>query len=1002
MGAVLAVPAMTGASMAAPVRTLDLRDLGAPVFTRFGPYNGLPDTVVVALRTDRDGFTWAASNLGLSRYDGLRWSAPADPALGHPVDDLFVDHQGTLWAAFRNHGLAAYDGTRWRVENAATGLPSLQIRRFAQTRDAAGRWTLWALTWDHGLLRRGEDGRWAADPDNAGLPRSPVLSMAQTTGLGGQSRQWVGTNFEGIWYRDQDGSGWHHWSAPGFDPTEVEYLLATGSGRDEALWVSVFGGGLARIDASGVHRWSRENGQLPTDELYGMVAHRLQDGSQALWIATRSGLLRMHGQQIQVFDTRHGLPSSSVRGVQLWTTPDGRPVLWVATEQGVARALLDTSPWTTASLMGAGSTGVFGVQVEPDHRGGERLWVASASDGLGLYEYGHWQSFTPANSAMPSNGLRLIEPISREGTTSTYWVGFWTGDLMRMRHRDGDGVSFEAVATPWHKHGGNAVLDVLARTRDGQPELWVALRQGGIWRLRQGRWQPHSAVGVTGIWRIGRLLEQHQGGRDWLWAATDQGLARYDGSDWVLFGRDIGLPSVSFLDASLVHGPGGQAVLWLASTDSGIVRVDVGDPLHPRPVAGPPLPAPPIPFTYSASFDSQGRIYICTNAGVQQLVPHAGGGYDSRVFTRKDGLVHDECNANAQLVDAHDRYWTGMLGGLSVYDPHAGPADTQAKPLHILDVRTAGQSLPAGPVQLAAGARDLEVEYALLSWRREDESRFRTRLIGYEDTPGPWTTQRVRSFNALPPGHYRLRIEAQDYAGNASAPVQLGITVDGYWWQRWWARLCGVAALVLAGYGVALWRTRALRHRQSELETRVGERTAELNMANARLLELSYRDALTGLSNRRRLLETLEQDGAAPPLALVLFDVDHFKDYNDRFGHPAGDEALRMVARVLSQCAPEHALVARYGGEEFACLLPGDTLEAAIALADCCRRGVAACRLAVPGHALPQQITVSAGVAQASTPEALPRLLQAADLMLYQAKRSGRDQVCSIQAERAG
>lgn len=127
----------------APMHTLDLLDVGAPSFTNFSPRDGLPNTVITAIQTDREGFVWAASPAGVFRYDGHHWMASSDPAMAHDADSLYLDSHGTLWAAFRNHGLAHYDGAHWYVENNSTGLPSVQIRRFAETVDEKGHSTLW-------------------------------------------------------------------------------------------------------------------------------------------------------------------------------------------------------------------------------------------------------------------------------------------------------------------------------------------------------------------------------------------------------------------------------------------------------------------------------------------------------------------------------------------------------------------------------------------------------------------------------------------------------------------------------------------------------------------------------------------------------------------------------------------------------------------------------------------------------------------------------------------
>src|SRR5262249_57170527 len=138
------------------------------------------------------------------------------------------------------------------------------------------------------------------------------------------------------------------------------------------------------------------------------------------------------------------------------------------------------------------------------------------------------------------------------------------------------------------------------------------------------------------------------------------------------------------------------------------------------------------------------------------------------------------------------------------------------------------------------------------------ESRSRSQLVGYEPAPTAWRADDFRAFNALPPGDYLLRVEGRDYAGNLSAPLELPVSIVPAWWQRASARAAFAAAAVLILYGLLRWRMRSVTAQRRRLEEEVAERTAELNTANARLRELSYQDALTGLSNRRSLLEALE------------------------------------------------------------------------------------------------------------------------------------------------
>lgn len=989
---------------AAATQPLDLRDIGAPAFTNFSARDGLPHAVMTAVRTDREGFVWAASPAGVFRYDGKRWTPSEDPAMAHPVHDLWIAHDGTLWAASRSHGLARHDGTRWHVENRGTGLPSDQIRRLAETVDAQGTWHLYALTWDRGLLVR-RDGRWEADPGNRSLPRGPLLAMAQTRHLEGRSREWVGTGNNGLWYRDTGTVQWEQWQAPSIDSAQVEFLLAVENGGREELWMSVFSVGVWQLSDTGVRTWSKDAGTLPTNETYDIGATGLPGGERGIWISTRSGVVRIHDGDTQVFDRRHGLASGVVRGLNVWRSPEGRDVVWLATEAGISRTVLGASPWSTASLMGAGSTGVFGLLVEPDGRGGERLWVGATEEGLGVYDEDGWHHYTAADGSLPAASISMVDATTASDGTRTRWLGLRGGELVRVHEDPAGPRRFERIATPWQKVTGEAVLDVEVVSANGREDTWFGTRQAGAWRWRDGRWTSYRPVEASGQWRVGQFVRHADaGGRTWLWASTSHGLARFDGTGWTLFGRDAGLPDENLMGMSLIPDDGGRPVLWLGTSSAGMQRVDISDPSAPV-VLDDTLPPPPDPTAYGALADSRGRIYVCTNNGVQQLTPTPNG-FSSRVYTRRDGMVHDECNTNAQFIDAHDRYWTGTLGGLTVYDPGRESADTHAKPLLVTAVRVDGDALAGADVQMPANARALDVEFALLSWYRESESRFRTWLVGLEDAPGPWTAQASRSFHSLPPGDYLLRVEARDHAGNESTPVELPISVAAQWWEQAWARALAVLALVLAAYALVRWRLRVLHAQRDELEQRVAARTAELDEANARLLDLSYRDALTGLANRRRFHERLAAATetasgiATPTTALILLDVDHFKEFNDRHGHPAGDEALRNVADVLRGCAPERALVARYGGEEFACLLPDAGTGEAAALAERMRVAMQDRDVGLPGETEGSgktRVTLSAGVAsgQLSGTGDVHHIMREADKALYRAKREGRNRVCT-------
>jgi len=171
-----------------------------------------------------------------------------------------------------------------------------------------------------------------------------------------------------------------------------------------------------------------------------------------------------------------------------------------------------------------------------------------------------------------------------------------------------------------------------------------------------------------------------------------------------------------------------------------------------------------------------------------------------------------------------------------------------------------------------------------------------------------------------------------------------------------------------------------------------------LAVANVELQILSGQDGLTGLANRRRFDEAIRNEWQRAcrtglPLALLMCDVDYFKQYNDHFGHQDGDLCLKKVAAVLTEALKRPGdLAARYGGEEFALLLPDTTQDGARVVAEQCRSHLARLALPAPGAAM---VTMSLGVASmvASGQEGWESLLRQADSALYAAKRGGRDRV---------
>lgn len=201
-----------------------------------------------------------------------------------------------------------------------------------------------------------------------------------------------------------------------------------------------------------------------------------------------------------------------------------------------------------------------------------------------------------------------------------------------------------------------------------------------------------------------------------------------------------------------------------------------------------------------------------------------------------------------------------------------------------------------------------------------------------------------------------------------------------------------------------------MENRSKELEQRLHETKDELSTLQINLTKArneARTDGLTGVANRKAFDETLAQEIARAtsertPLCLIIGDIDHFKAFNDTWGHRTGDQVLRLVASCLKGGVRETDTVARYGGEEFAVIMPAISTDGAERLANAMRAAVQARELVKrsTGETL-GRVTMSLGVATLRPGESPSALIERADACLYTAKRSGRNRVVSEQAEGA-
>ena len=468
-----------------------------------------------------------------------------------------------------------------------------------------------------------------------------------------------------------------------------------------------------------------------------------------------------------------------------------------------------------------------------------------------------------------------------------------------------------------------------------------------------------------------------------MWAGGADGLFVLANGRWKNFTRNNGLSNQEVL--ALVAGANGT--IWIGYRfGGGIDRVHLkrGGLAVDKAVQRPGTDG----LVYFLEFDASSRLWAGTERGVDMWNGSRWSHYDT-----SDGLAWNDCDLNGFAEESDGTIWIGTSGGLSLIQA------SSASPARIADPGcfhqaggggkdVSGQNHPSFSIH----ANSLIARYSALNVSNDHRILFRYRLNG-GDSIWTETTQRELQLAELAPGAYRLDVEAQDGDGIWSGhEAEFAFRILTPWYWSWWfIGICGLTPLLIAA-GITRLRILSGRRRERELQ--------QLKAAHDEITNLAFFDPLTGLPNRRLLLDRLRQTLAASirskrKRALLFVDLDDFKTLNDTLGHHIGDLLLQEVARRIIASIRETDTVARLGGDEFVVLLQelSETPEDAAAQAKTVAEKILATihqPYLLDGREC--RSSSSVGITVFGNPEdSTNEVLQQADIAMYQAKAAGRN-----------
>ena len=926
---------------------------GTPLLRRFTPedYNASPNQL--ALTTDSEGRLYVGNLEGVLRYDGETWELITLPGKAL-ARDVVTGADGRIY-------VGSYD-TFGVLTTTSAG--EVAYQELLTTAGLKGLDRNVGIIWEviptaQGVYFRAEHSLLFLRYDGTGARSWPLSESTRSFYAVGEE---LYARVAGVGLcRFVDGKLIPEPGAAAFADQPLPGIIAKDG------WLLLVGDrGLYRSDADGIVPLPDDAGaELRDSDAYEVLP--LHDGSFV--VATLRGELLRYGTDYKLRE-RVSLGSYGIVAL----ASDREVGLWAATEGDLVRMALP-SPW---SFIGA-AQGLPGNAIDFEWYQGA-LWVATSRGFVRMQADANGRVATVENDWIDFEAYALV------GTQSGLLLGHRNGLMVLDPGKDEPRALFTAEQ--------EGIYELHASRFDSDLVYGISEKNLFLIQRREGLWQLGPSMSLVGA-SAGGIIETT---RYEIWFGDSRGGPQRWRVDPVkgtrvsreVFGAPEGL-EVDEHSGSFLYSLDGT--LHVVSGDKGFrydgrrFVPDTGPPftlfdkakVNELSVEETPLGA--YAFSTRQMFFRAPRAKEWTPVHLGSQLA-AGFG---RLRHNADGVVRVST-------------WSGLL------QYNAGEPTPQPAPLSLgferITVTTPDGKeralpvvAPEAPVEVDSGSR-LLFRYGLVSM--DSGLQFRYRLHGSAAEEWSDWTDRELSVRAVTPGDYVLEVEARTRSGRMAAPTTYRYRVLPQWYERWFVRALMLLLLAgVVGLGVQEFiRRRTDRYREANrrLETRIAERTHELEEVNRKLAELATEDALTGVANRRALEQGLQREwlrclDQRRPLSVLMIDVDHFKRYNDAHGHLEGDVLLRTIAqRLQTGHDPRRELLARYGGEEFALLLPGVHLEEAT------RRGEAI-RQTMAGAG--DGVTVSIGAAGfVPSVQAEPNsLLRRADAALYRAKRAGRNRV---------
>lgn len=782
----------------------------------------LPNNYVRSMSADHKDGLWIGTRDGLVLYDrrrGIFKTYHLKSEHARLINALFTTSDGTIWVG-TNAGVSRYDAEKddFTSINMAEGVIS-----FAE--DAHGH--LYIGTWEGGLLR--------LDKESGSMVSYPRLSNRNTVRsllMDSRGRLWIGTWEDGIVRLDhpenEKDPGIHRMNDGRRDFRTFHQLV------EDPVSHSVWGcciEGLTRVDLD-------DEKQVENYPILTFCYDMVTDGKGNLWVITRNEGIVHLSTRPSPFSFCHLNPAGlelPVNRIQTIYTDDGNR-FWLGL-QPYGLALYDRhtdhvlyNHHIPGMAQFTGDDGIYKRTVYDIVRRQDALWMAT-SQGIIVCKEGEKARLLPRNNTpfIGDNEVKAFHCLH----DGTMLVGLSGGVGIALSETKGRMLRLEENGRDFSN------CQVLSFFEDHQHRLWIATEGEGIIRLSDN-FSTHQYAPANGNYPIDEATAVYEDGDYRLWAISNSGgLFLYnDETD-------------SFKPVNHLYNLGMGSIYSILGTGSG-------------------------------------HIWLSTDKGLVRLMPSGKRGMATTFYNMEDGIEDIRFSPNGAFSYGNELFYGNATGFFS-FDPlRLGTVDSQTarlvvtelliddRPVGWLDSLQQREIIKCQPfftrrITIPSGVKKFSVEFALLSYQKQEQCRYAYRLEGYDHD---WNTtesdDRRATYQNLPEGNYELRLRATDsYGRMVELPYSISVKVLPPWYRTWWAYLIYVLLLGAAVYGISQWYKDRV-NRRARLQQRVNE-----------LLHYREMMVMKQFEGARKTLEAEEQQHSSPDEQFIQKAIDCVKQHLD-------------------------------------------------------------------------------------------------------------------------